>query len=926
MPDWKKYLRKNLSLPVMRGNRDERAIQEMADHLEDLYQEARSRGVSETEAEALVLAWLGDADRAASELLSSEPGHIRAEVDRWLQRREEDLRVKGSFASTLADGFRDLRLGIRALGNRPLFTGVVILVLALGIGATSAIYTLVDAIVLSPLPFDDSDRLVAVQHAAPGRGLADAGQCAAWHFTYEDEAQVFEELGIFSAWSSASVTGTGDPEAVPVLQVSNGVFRAIRLNPVMGRIFTQEDDDPDGQATVMLGYGYWQSRFGGNPDVVGQTIQADGVTREIIGVAPPEVRGLGADPSLIIPLRFRRANLFVGNIGYGAVARLREGVTLQGAAADLNRVLPLAWDKFPGGPVASSSDPSHYVAEVYSLKDDLVGSVAGTLWILLGGVGVVLLIACANVANLFLVRADGKEGEMAVRTAMGASTRRISWEYLKESLLLGIMGGIGGLILAQAGLRSLLTMAPTNLPRLEEVTLDSNVLLFTLVISLFSGILFGLFPMLRQGRVSLVDSLKEGGRGGVKNRTRNGAQGLLAVSQMALALVLLVAAGLMLRSFQALRSVDPGFRGEDEVLALRLYIPGQETPRGADVALAFENMVRRLEEIPGVESVGLATDIPMGPGGNVNPFFVRGQVLDPDGPRLSRRHKWIGEGYLETLQVPLLAGRDITWDDVHNRAPIALLSETLAIEVFGSVEEAMGQFIAARPDPPVWKEVVGVVRDTRDDGLDTPPPDLVYWPQVTLGFWEGNAPDQVQTWRGAGLAIRSSRVGTPGFMDEVQAAVWDINPNLPILEASPMSEYVAASTARTSFTMILLGIAGAVALILGLVGVYGVISYAVSQRSQELGMRMALGAESGQVLAMVVRQGAALAGVGVILGLVLAFGLTRLMSAVLVDVSPADPITYGGVAIGLLFTALLASFLPARRAARVDPVVALRAE
>jgi predicted permease len=925
MPIWKKYLRENLSLPVMKGHRDERAIEEMADHLEDLYQEARSRGVSEEEAEALVLGWLGDPRRATEELTEAEPHHVRAQVDRWLEKRAEDLKVKGSVWAVLGDGLRDLRLGLRALGKRPLFTGVVILVLALGIGATSAIFTLVDAIVLSPLPFDEADRLVAVQHAAPGRGLADAGQCAAWHFTYEDEARVFEDLGMFTG-STASVTGNGPPEALPVAQVTDGVFRAIRITPVVGRIFAPEDMDPDGQATIMLGHGYWQSRFGGDPTVVGRTLQVDGVTREIIGVAPAEVRALGGDPSLILPLRFRRSDLFVGNIGYGAVARLREGVTMEGAAADLNRVLPLAWEKFPGGPVASSSDPSHYIAEIYPLKDDLIGPVANILWVLLAGVGVVLLIACANVANLFLVRADGKEGEMAVRAAMGASGRRIGWEYLKESLLLGVLGGAGGLLLAQVGLRSLLAMAPTNLPRMDEVTLDSGVVLFTLVVSLVSGLVFGLIPMLRYGKGNLVDALKEGGRGGLREKGRNRAQSLLAVSQMALALVLLVAAGLMLRSFQSLQKVDPGFGGAENILALRLYIPGQEAPTGAEVAVAYESMVRRLEEIPGVESVGLATDIPMGPGGNVNPFFVRGQVLDPNGPRLSRRHKWIGEGYLETLQIPVLAGRSITWDDVHDRAPVALLSETLAVEVFGSVEAAMGQYVAARPDPPVWKEVVGVVKDTRDDGFESDPPDLVYWPQVTLGFWEGNAPDQVQTWRGSGIAVRSSRVGTPGYLDEVQAAIWDVNPNLPILQARPLEELMADSMARVSFTMILLGIAGAVALVLGLVGVYGVISYGVSQRSRELGMRMALGAESGQVLAMVVRQGAVLAGIGVVVGLGLAFGATRLMSAILVGVSPFDPTTFASVAGGLLFVALLASYLPARRAARVDPIVALRTE
>jgi predicted permease len=925
MPDWTKYLRENLSLPVMEGHRDERAISEMADHLEDLYKEALSRGVPEKEAEEMVLAWIGDPVRAAEELTKAEPHHVRAQVHRYLQRREEDLRVRGSLGSTVADGIRDLRLGLRALGKRPLFTGVVILVLALGIGATSAIFTLVDAIVLSPLPFDDADRLMAVQHAAPGRGLSDAGQCAAWHFAYEEEAQVFEHLGMFRG-SSASVTGDGPPEAVATLLVTDGVFRATRTVPVVGRIFAPEDMDPEGPPTLMLAHGYWQSRFGSDPEVVGRTLQVDGVNRLIIGVAPPQVRALGTDASLILPLRFRKANLFVGNIGFGAVGRLRDGITQEEAIADLSRVLPMAWDMFPGGPVASSSDPSHYEVVVYPLKDDLVGSVAGVLWILLGGVGLVLLIACANVANLFLVRSDAKVGEMAVRTAMGASSRRIGWEYLKESLLLGVMGGVGGLALAQFGLRGLIAMAPANLPRLETVTLSPNVLLFTMVLSLGAGIFFGLFPVIRNRRGDLVDSLKEGGRSGMRDRGGSRVQNLLAISQMALALTLLIAAGLMLRSFQSLREVDPGFRNPEQLFAVSLYIPGSEIRSVADMAQAYESMVYRLEEIPGVSSVGLATEVPMAFGGNVNPFFVRGQELDPDGPRLSRRHKWIGQGYLEAMQIPLLAGRDITWDDVHSRAPVALLSESLAREVFGSPEEAVGQFIAARPDPPAWKEVVGVVRDVREDGMDADPPALVYWPQVTLGFWEGNAADQEQSWRGQGFAIRSDRVGTPGFIEEVQQAIWDVNPNLPLLRTGPLDEFMADSMSRVSFTMTLLGIAGAVALFLGLVGVYGVISFGVSQRSRELGMRMALGAQSGQVMGMVVRQGAILAGIGVVAGLGLAFGVTRLMTSILVGVSPADPLTYGCVAGGLLVVALLASYLPARKAAKVDPIVALRTD
>jgi predicted permease len=925
MPDWKRYLREHLPLPQMRDHREERAIQELADHLEDLYREACSRGASDEEAEALVLRWLGPTDQAASELLASEPARLRARLNRWAEEREEALRHQGNRWTPVADLARDLRTSVRALGKHPLFSGIVILVLALGIGASTAIFTLVDTIVLSPLPFQDANDLVAIQHAAPARGLQDAGQCAAWHFTYEDESRAFAHVGMFTG-SSVSVTGGDRPENLPTLQVTSGVFRAIRVTPVLGRIFTAQDEDPEGNPTVMLSHGYWQSRYGGDPSVLGQIIVTDGLSREVIGVMPPEIEALGYDPALITPLRFRRSSLFVGNIGYDAVGRLNPGFDLQEAQADAERLLPLAWEKFPGGPVASSSDPSLYMPDLRPLKADLVGSAANLLWVLLGGVAVVLLIACANVANLFLVRAEGKDGEMAVRTALGASRRRIGWEYLKESLLLGLLGGAGGLALATFGLRVMVAGAPSNLPRLAEVSLNPTVLAFCLVISVGAGLFFGVFPVFRTREAGVVDSLKGGGRSGMSTRGRNRIQAGLAMSQIAFALVLLVASGLMFRSSRALRDVDPGFRNANEILAFRLYIPGQEIPTGAEVAAAYETMARRLGEIPGVASVGLATALPMHGGNNVNPFFAEGEEENPYTQGISYRHKWIGEGYLETMGTRLLMGRSFTWDDIHARAPLALLSESLARQVFGSPEAAMGRRVAARPDPPQWKEIIGIVADVREDGMGQSPPLMVYWPQVTLGFWEGNAPDQVQTWRGAAFAVRGNRIGTPGFLSEVEEAIWEVNPNLPLTRVGPLSDFMARSMARTSFTTILLAIAASVALIVGLVGVYGVISYAVSQRGRELGMRIALGAPANRVKIMVLRQGLVLSTVGIGVGLALALGLTRLLSTLLFGVSPVDGLTFAAVSLGLLAVGLLASWVPARRASRVDPMVALRTE
>jgi len=925
MRDWKRWLMESLESPPAGGGEDHRVLQELADHLEEMAEEAMGRGLSEAEAEAQVLVWLGDPDRAVQELRRLRPGHFQARVGQWAESREEMLRSRGSLWVPAADLARDLRTSLRSLARKPLFSGVSVLVLALGIGAATAIFTLVEGVVLSPLPFDEPSRLVAVQHAAPGRGMEDVGQCAAWHFTYLDEAESFTDLGMFTG-DIASVTGGGSPEAVSSLEVTAGVLRAIRLTPLAGRIFRADDEDPDGAPTILLAEGYWRSRFGSDPAVVGRTLQVDGVTREIIGVLPEEIQALGHEPAVIIPLRFRRSRLFVGNIGYDAVARLKDGVTIEEAQADLSRVLPQAWDKFPGGPVASSSEPGLYEVNLRSLKEDLVGPVAELLWVLLAGVSVVLFIACANVANLFLVRAEGKDSEMAVRQAMGASRRRLAWEYLKESVLLGVMGGAGGLVLALAGLRTLLALAPTDLPRIQEVTLDPTVLLFTLCVSVGAGVFFGLIPMIRRTDGNVISALKEGGRGGMGDRGRHRVQNLLAVSQMALALVLLVSAGLMLKSFRSLQTRDPGFHNPREVLAFQLYLPRAEAATGDQVASTYEAIARRLTEIPGVSSVGLATSVPMDGWANVNPFMVRGRGLDEDGSRVSRRHKWIGPNYLETLQIPLLMGRNVTWDDIHARAPVALLSESLATEVFGSPEEAMGQYVAARPDPPQWKEVIGIVADVRDDGMDLDPPALVYWPHVTLGFWEGNAPDQVQVWRGAGFAVRSSRIETAGFAQEVKDAVWEVNPNLPILNLDPLSRLMGASMARTSFAMTLLGVAGLVALILGLVGVYGVISYAVTQRRPELGMRLALGAEPGKVLIMVLGQGLLLAAVGVGVGTLLALGLTRMMSSLLFGVAATDPITYLSVAGALLGVATIASLLPARRAARVDPMTALRME
>jgi len=910
----------------MTDRRDERIVGELAAHLEETWREARARGATEADAEALVLAKLGDREQAVRELLAAERHHAAAEAARRLELTEDALRAKGRRWLSVADLLRDLRFGLRALTRKPLFTAVVVFVLALGIGATTAMFTLVDAIILSPLPFPDADRLVTLHHAASNVGRGDVGTCAAWHFTYEDENRVFDELGILTRGGTATITGTGEPEAVPVLGATYGVFRALRMNAILGRTFTPADDDPDAPPVALLGHGYWRSHFGEDANIVGQTIEINGQSTEIVGVLPPAIRALGQNPDVVVTLQFRRANLFVGNVGYVGLARLKDGVTIERAEADMARMLPLAFEKFPGGPVIESAKQANYVATAIPLKDTLVGNVANLLWVLLAGVAVVLLIACANVANLFLVRAEGKDKEMAVRAAMGAGRARIGWEYMKESLLLGALGGLAGLALAYGGLRALVALAPTQLPRMDEVSLDPNILLFTVVVSLAASVFFGAFPIFRRHRADVVESLKQGGHAGARSRALNRTQNVLAVGQMALALVLLVASGLVLRSAQELRDVDPGFSHVDDVFVFRVSVGSRLIEDPNEAALAQEAIARRLGEMAGVRSVGMATALPMHAGGNINPLYVEGVTVQGDVPPRTHRHKWIGEGYFETLGIRLLAGRAFTWADIHDRIPAVVVSESLARQYWGSVEAALGGHVSIRPDPVRWYEVIGVAADVRDDGVNVDPVPLVYWPQVALAVWQGNAPDSVLVWRSVSYAVRSDRVGTPGFLDDVRQAVWSVNPNLPLLAVGPLSDFVAQSVARTSFTLVLLGVAALVALVLGLVGVYGVISYGVSQRSLELGMRMALGADAGRLRRMVLGQGLALAAIGIVVGLGLAVLVTRAMSGLLFGVSPTDPLTFAVVAGALTIVALAASYVPARRAARVDPMVILRAE
>ncbi len=815
-----------------------------------------------------------------------------------------------------------LRHAVRRLLHAPLFSIAAVVTLAVGLGANTLIFSVVNGVLLKPLPFANPDRLVGVWHTAPGVGFDLMNQGPATYLTYREENRVFTDIGLWDD-TSVSVTGLAEPEQLQALRVTDGTLPLLGVQPLVGRLFTKADDSPGTTETVILAHAFWQRAFGGDPSAVGRSLVVDGRSREIIGVLPSSFRFLRSDPAVLLPFRFNRAEVFIGNFSYQGVARLKPGVTLAEANADVARMIPLLYEKFPLPPGLTRQmlDDARLGPKVRPLSVDVVGDIGRVLWVLFGTVGIVLLVACANVANLFLVRAEGRQQELAIRTALGAGPGRIAKELLTESVALALAGGALGVGLAYAGLRLLVAIGPGRLPRLDEITLDPIVLVVTLALSLAAGLLFGTIPVLKYATPRLGTALKEGGRGSSDGRERHRARNGLVVAQVALALVLLVGAGLMMRTFVAMRHVNPGFVRPTEVLTLRLSIPEALVADADQVVQMHRSIQERLRAIPGVESVGVTSSVTMDGWDSNDPVFVEDHPQSEGRLPPIRRFKWIGEDYFQTMGNPILAGRALTWTDATTRAPVVVVSESFARQYWPTPAEALGKRVRESPDSP-WREIVGVVGDDRDDGVTEKATPIVYWPMVVRSFWD-NA-EYVR--RSAAYAIRSSRLGSPGFLKEVQEAVWGVNPNLPLASVRTLEQLLDRSMAQTSFALVMLAIASGVALLLGLVGLYGVIAYIVSQRTREVGIRMALGAHPGDVRRLFLRHGLLLTATGLILGLGAAAALMRVMSALLFGVSPFDPVTYGAVAAGLGGVALVAVYLPARRATRVDPSVALRSQ
>ena len=804
-----------------------------------------------------------------------------------------------------------------------MFAVITLVTLAAAVGANTVVFSVLEGVLLKPLPYASAEQLAAVRLTAPGIHLSDFELSPSDYFIFREQGQTFQDIGLYIG-DSVSVTGMAEPEQVSALLVTDGTLPILGIQPVLGRGFTKQDDSPGTPETVMLTYGYWRRKFGGDVSVIGRTLVVDGTGRQIIGVLPQNFHFLDwEDPAMVLPRRFDRNNTYLGNFSYQAIARLKPGVTIAQLHADVARMLPIVMSSFPAPPGFSIKlfEEARIGPNVHPLKQNVVGDVGNTLWVLMGSIAMVLLIACANVANLLLVRVEGRRQELALRAALGAGWGRIAGDLMLESLMLATLGGALGLGLAYGTLRILRAIAHSGLPRIREIGVDGPVLLFTLLVTLLASLLVCCVPIFKYAGVRLSTGIREGGRSLSQSREQHRARNVLVVVQVALALVLLICSGLMIRTFRALTNVNVGFTGPTELQTFRISIPETQVKEPERVVRMEEEILHRIEAIPGVSTASIGTVIPMSGGGWHDPIFVEGHTYaEGQLPPISYQ-KFVSPGFLATLGAPLIAGRDLTWTDTYNRIPVALVSENLAREYWRDPAGALGKRIriGGKDD---WREIVGVVKDVHDDGVNQKAPTAAYWPLILRNFES----DDVSVRREVSYFIRSSRAGSENFLKTVRDAVWSVNANLPLADVHTLQYFYGKSLARTSFTLIMLGVAGAMALLLGVVGIYGVIAYSVSQRTREIGIRMALGAQQQNLTGLFVRHGLLLAGIGVSLGLTGAAFAMRLLSSLLFNVRPLDPITYAAASIGLLATAWLASYLPSRRAATVDPVEALRAE
>jgi len=800
---------------------------------------------------------------------------------------------------------QDLQYAIRRLLKNPGFTAIAVLTLALGIGANSAIFSVINAVLLRPLPFPESDRLVGVYQLWEGHR---AVMTPANFLDVRQQSRTLEDAAAIDS-TEFTLTGAGDPVRLRGSEVSASFFDVLRARPLLGRTFAPDENEPGKDKVAVLSHALWQQRFGSRTDVVGTSILLDGTPRTIIGIMPPGF-AYPLEHELWIPIEYsERVKSARGAWYLSVIARLRPGVTAEQAASEIAAIAKALERQYP-------RQNTNVGMTVFPLHEALVGDVRPALLVLLGAVGFVLLIACANVANLLLARAMARETELAVRTALGAGRARLVQQLLTESVVLGAAGGFAGLLLASWGSDMLVTLRPDGIPRLNEIKIDTTVVYFTMGISLLTGLVFGAIPALQMTRGALARSLKEGGRGNMAARGSARLRGTLVVAEMALAVMLLAGAGLLIKSFGRLQSVDPGFQPA-QTLSFEVSLPPTTYADDPQIVSFYDRLASRLGALPGVRTVGGVMGLPMSGLRFQISFAIEGRPEAPPGQEPSMQVRVATPDYFRTLGVPLRRGRLFTDADNAEAPQVVVLSEAAAKQYFPN-EDPLGKRIKLgwgrrRDDKRAGGEVIGIVGDVKELGLDEEFPPEIYLP---LRQWPV----------GRMTMVMRTAVAPSSLASQITQAVHEIDANLPVNRIRTVEQVVAESIAQPRFYMLLLALFAAVALTLAAIGIFGVMSYTVSQRTREIGIRIALGAQGGRVISMVVRQAMVLAVVGLTLGLAAALAMSRTMTTLLFDLSPTDPATFATVALLLAAVAFLASYLPARRAASVDPIDALRAE
>jgi putative ABC transport system permease protein len=799
---------------------------------------------------------------------------------------------------------QDIRYGIRILLKNPVLTIVAVIALALGIGANTAIFSIVNGVLLSPLPYPHPDQLVMVWLDNRKQGIRDDVASYPNFLDWRDRNKTFQGMSGMRDLT-VNLTGVGEPEELRGAAVSSGFFQLIGVSLAQGRGFTLEEEQPGKDKIIVLGHGLWMRRFGGDPGILNKTISLNGEQHTVVGIMPPGFQ-FPDKSELWMPLasneRLRAAR---GALWLKVVGRLKAGVTRAQAQADMDLIAGQLEQQYP-------ATNTGYGINVVSLREQVVGNVRAALMVLLYAVAFVLLIACANVANLLLARASARRHEIAVRATLGAARSRIIRQLLTESVLLSAVGGVSGLLLACWGLAYLPELSPANIPRLDNVHLDGRVLGFTFGLSLLTGMLFGLAPALQISQIDVGDTLKESGRASA-SRGMQRARSAFIVVEVALTFVLLVGAGLLIRSYWNLQRVNPGFK-TDHLLTLQLGLPATKYREGAQVITFYRQLQERLGATPGVESASGASDILLPKLPSSGGISIENRPFDRSEQKVELPYDFVLPNYFQTVGIQLLHGRDFDARDVRVAPRVAIINETFAKRFFPN-DDPLGKRFAFGDanDDPQWISIVGVVRDTKRQGLDEP---------VRIESWIPHAQMPV---RGMKIVVRTA--GDPHTMaGAMREAVWSLDRDLPIQKMQTMGQVLDERVAQRRLNMLLLGLFAAVALILAAVGVYGVMSYVVTQRKHELGIRVALGARPGDLIRLVVWQGMRLALLGVGAGLIVAVTLTRLMSTLLFGVSAFDPLTFIAIVLLMLLVALLASWIPARRTTKVDPMTALRCE